>query len=1850
MPAAAYVGTLGLQGGALFFSVLAANIIDAYILGAILAPSSNEDLGSQNLVVRSASESHKIVYGRTMVGGTAVFLDVLDRYYLKYESDLSGGRITEQKESGGYLNLAVAIAAHEIDGIEEVYIGEDLVFKLDVVNGLLKLVDNKYKDKIEFIGYRGNQTTGDNFILANVDKQYDAGSISDSSNLKYYEPYGVTAISPTSITIDETKVFSNHSKFKMGGGVVNIDGSIVFDPERYSDTLPFVPYSGSGRTEPVEGRQWSTDHILTNTAYVYLRFKYDPELYSGIPKVRCVIRGKRVFDPRQSEANFTLNDRGNWSGNTAYAVDDKVTSASGKTYRCIKAHTAGIFLSFLQAFLGDVILGQNWATLQSETDSSTWEYSDNWALCLRDYLSSGNYYGRIGNSDNSLYGIGVKSSEISNSNIIEAANVADEIVNLTGSTLSAIDGPYSTNTNVKTLYVTGDQTDYYVKYEEIIIGGSTTNLVYTRIGETVINGEPTPLLDTNTEEVISKARYYIEDSYYEANNTRTVITFKVEQDFTVTNIRIQSPRYTINGIVDTAQSPISNLENLLAAGAGTLPYVQGKFLAIPGAYNTPTFTIDESNLAGDVTVDGSAGSANLINTVSGTIKNPANKWEESDFPKQTHSNYILEDGGYELLHSVKYPFTTSNFDAQRLARISLQRARLGVSATLICNLSVMEIPVGSFIKVNIDRLGWSDTNGNNIFSVTSWSLQDSKIVLKIRQEGSSAYVWDKTTLEPIKYSPTTSYSSSPDLSPVSALTITSDNSTLYKTGDGTVLPQAKVTWTAPTQETRTLLELVINITSGVSANETRTVTLNPSDEQYFIRDVKDQDLVSVAATIKYTDPNIENSNIYTTVSASGTVVGKSAAPNPVTGLNVTSGLDGQIKISWTNPTDLDFKHTTIYSANVNNWNDASKKVIGTTSGTTLTDVDNQYATMYYWAIAEDTTGNVSVRTPNAITGVSGTQNLVDAQASANTAEANAKAYTDNVVKTLADNAYAGTDNASVYATLDKAPFLMFQVVNNNTWPDTYGGVVTHWYASNRATQVFYLAAISAANESEEWTREVNPTSYPTWSAWKKKEIYSNSDIDVLQTINAPSEAGATAGSTWNSNISGQPSDTTVLNTNQQWSDVINSSEILKRYNGNDLATANREYYISCQVDNNHNANGWYKVASFTLVNNWTSWSFNGTANLGSSTGRYTNSARVSISGVVTSGSPLGIGSSVFSVSVDNQTQFDARFKVYREAIGNPINSYKWTIYAYTTNYTSVRLEGIWRKGTGSTAWINDNQTVGNSLGTTYSPVGILLTPNFNYEPQATVGAQSGVNIKNYGGTVVGDTQLLNANTTPADIGYTGALNATQNQSDAQTQQDITTARTIAMANATGANLLNTGTFTDSLFKGDWTSGSVVAISSVAGVSALDGYTHALKLTQRDNYDQTNRIPVTPGETMYWACWINTQATTQLTQFGYRQWIGGVAQNLWPYAVNLAAGNDWTYLTGELVIASGTTSIAPFLQINSFNTFGEPLVQGLVISRTNPNADITASNIAAGIAGQGKLALLNQVDNTQIANGTITDAQIGSLSADKITAGTLTARTVQTKSTGQRMVLNSTTNEAEFYDSNNYKVATIGINLGYGTDNTVLKLGSSLATTGKYQAIHAESNGPTYTIRAQNYKSGYSSAIIGYGYVRGVEGGTNGNSKGAIGVTAFASTAEGVPLYIEPSIASYKPAGAYEGSMWVPSDGNSMHAYLSSRWNEFSVTRAKSIGSSTQGYKHFNDGLLIIWGTFASNTVNNQTVSYHSGLTFTTPFLTMAIPNDSSISDAVGIHVHYITTSNFVVHRDISMSANTARYIAWGYKA
>ncbi|MDT8895632.1 hypothetical protein RSO41_13320 [Halomonas sp. I1] len=117
-------------------------------------------------------------------------------------------------------------------------------------------------------------------------------------------------------------------------------------------------------------------------------------------------------------------------------------------------------------------------------------------------------------------------------------------------------------------------------------------------------------------------------------------------------------------------------------------------------------------------------------------------------------------------------------------------------------------------------------------------------------------------------------------------------------------------------------------------------------------------------------------------------------------------------------------------------------------------------------------------------------------------------YVNDVINSpfvrLGVNAYPKWKKADQYSGSHKKGTLIFEVSGGyGGWPRDNGGVITYWSNHNRAVQVFY-----GNGGNEEWVREVHPSTYPNWSSFVQREVFSSSDVDALQTLNGPRQAEA----------------------------------------------------------------------------------------------------------------------------------------------------------------------------------------------------------------------------------------------------------------------------------------------------------------------------------------------------------------------------------------------------------------------------------------------------------------------------------------------------------------------------------------------------------------------------------------------------------------------------------------------------------------------------------------------------------------------------------------------------------------------
>jgi hypothetical protein len=193
-------------------------------------------------------------------------------------------------------------------------------------------------------------------------------------------------------------------------------------------------------------------------------------------------------------------------------------------------------------------------------------------------------------------------------------------------------------------------------------------------------------------------------------------------------------RYRCSGVISTGEEPADNLAGLLSAMNGTLTFAQGKFRMYAGAFDAPTKTIDDSWLAGDVSLQATTPGAKLYNIVRGEYIDPSRNYQISEFEPQVAAAYQSIDGR-ELELAMQLPFTFNEYQAQRQAYQLLLQSRGQRVIELPLNLKALDIAVWETVFVDLPRLGV-----NEIYRVMSWTYSDAgSVVVSLREDSAGFY-------------------------------------------------------------------------------------------------------------------------------------------------------------------------------------------------------------------------------------------------------------------------------------------------------------------------------------------------------------------------------------------------------------------------------------------------------------------------------------------------------------------------------------------------------------------------------------------------------------------------------------------------------------------------------------------------------------------------------------------------------------------------------------------------------------------------------------------------------------------------------------------------------------------------------------------------------------------------------------------------------------------------------------------------------------------------------------------------------------------------------------------------------
>jgi len=406
-------------------------------------------------------------------------------------------------------------------------------------------------------------------------------------------------------------------------------------------------------------------------------------------------------------------------------------------------------------------------------------------------------------------------------------------------------------------------------------------------------------------------------------------------------------RYEMNGVISLDRSPSDILGDMMTCAAATLFWGQGKWQLKVGEYTSSvkTFTVDD--LRSGVTLETKHSRRDNFNIVRGTFNDATEDYIQTDYPEVRSTTFIANDNNVESALDLTLPFTTSSIMAQRLAKMTLFRAREQMTFSADFGLDAFEVQVGDIVGITNSRYGFS----NKDFEVVGWKFSNSssagdlRVNLTLRETSSAAFSWSAEE-NAINNNDSTLPTVTANLT-IASLTIAGGGRTA---GDGTFVHSAIVSWTAPTNSFISHYEVDYKATSDSSYHA--TTTTETSIELSPLVDALEYTFRVRAVTVK------GNKGPYVTATFTGG--GDTTAPGLPTSITATGGFKF-ITINWTNPSDSDLNFVEIYENTSNTSTGATK--VGVSSGNTFTRTNLGLSqTKHYFLKSVDYSGNKSAFT------------------------------------------------------------------------------------------------------------------------------------------------------------------------------------------------------------------------------------------------------------------------------------------------------------------------------------------------------------------------------------------------------------------------------------------------------------------------------------------------------------------------------------------------------------------------------------------------------------------------------------------------------------------------------------------------------------------------------------------------------------------------------------------------------------------------------------------------------------------------------------------------------------------------
>lgn len=292
---AAVGASIGGAAGA-FAIMYAEGIASALVIGGTLAASAvqgqqarakakaayNASQRDREVMIRSAVAPRRIILGRDRVSGPIIY-----------------AQSTGTK--GEYLHLVIALADGECDAIETIYFNDVALPDPDA---------SGYITSGEFARTSTQQVGGSGYMT------------SAGGTLTLPQPATrITSVATTWTGIDgpPQTIITGWAHTSGSATITGLPASTQVDVTGERDVgetrVRIKKHLGQpGQVADADlvaesGGKWTAAHVGAGVCYLYVRLQYDPDIFgqTGVPNISCVIRGRKLYDPRTSTTAWSDN-------------------------------------------------------------------------------------------------------------------------------------------------------------------------------------------------------------------------------------------------------------------------------------------------------------------------------------------------------------------------------------------------------------------------------------------------------------------------------------------------------------------------------------------------------------------------------------------------------------------------------------------------------------------------------------------------------------------------------------------------------------------------------------------------------------------------------------------------------------------------------------------------------------------------------------------------------------------------------------------------------------------------------------------------------------------------------------------------------------------------------------------------------------------------------------------------------------------------------------------------------------------------------------------------------------------------------------------------------------------------------------------------------------------------------------------------------------------------------------------------------------------------------------------------------------------------------------------------------